>query len=63
MQSGGTNRQRIYDKYFIDTTIKSKKRKTGMLIDVAVPAERNITQQGAEKKLKCENLRYNEREN
>ena len=37
--------------------IKNKKEKTCTLIDVAIPAERNVVQKEAEKKLKYKNLR------
>jgi hypothetical protein len=57
MELRGKHRQRIYDKYVINITTKSeKKKKACILIDVAIPADRNITQEGAEKKLKCKNL-------
>jgi hypothetical protein len=39
-----------------DTIIKNKKGKTRTLIDVAVPANRNVMQKEAEKKLKYKNL-------
>jgi hypothetical protein len=39
-----------------DIIIKSKKEKTCVLIDVAIPADRNVTQKEAEKKLKYESL-------
>jgi hypothetical protein len=35
-----------------DIIIKNKKEKTCTLIDVAIPADRNVVQKGAEKKLK-----------
>jgi hypothetical protein len=35
-----------------DIITKNKKEKTCILIDVAILAERNITQKGAEKRLK-----------
>jgi hypothetical protein len=34
-----------------DIIIKNKKEKTCMLIDVAIPADRNVTKKEAEKKL------------
>jgi hypothetical protein len=45
-----------------DIIIKSKKQKTCMLIDVAIPADRNVTQKEAEKKLNTSVYvyRYNE---
>jgi len=39
-----------------DMIIKNKKEKTCTLIDVAIPADRNIVQKKAEKKLKYKNL-------
>ena len=36
-----------------DIIIKNKKEKTCTLIDVAIPADRNVVQKEAEKKLKC----------
>jgi hypothetical protein len=39
-----------------DTVIKNKKRKTCILIDVAIPADRNVTLKEAEKKLKYNSL-------
>jgi hypothetical protein len=39
-----------------DIIIKSKKDKTCLLIDVAIPSDKNVTQEEAEKKLKYKNL-------
>jgi len=39
-----------------DIIIKNKKEKTCMLIDVAIPADRNVVQKEAEKKLKYNSL-------
>jgi hypothetical protein len=39
-----------------DIIIKNKKKKTCILIDVAIPADRNVTQKDAEKKLKYKSL-------
>ena len=39
-----------------DIIIKNKKEKTCTLIDVAIPAGRNVVQKGAEKKLKYKSL-------
>jgi hypothetical protein len=39
-----------------DIIIKNKKEKTFTLIDVAIPADRNVVQKEAEKKLKCKSL-------
>jgi hypothetical protein len=39
-----------------DTVIKNKKEKTCILIDVAIPADRNVTQKEAENKLKYKSL-------
>jgi hypothetical protein len=39
-----------------DIIIKNRKEKTYVLIDVAIPADRNIKQKGAEKKLKYNKL-------
>jgi hypothetical protein len=48
MESRDTNRP--------DIIIKNKKDKTCLLIDVAVPSNKNIKQKEAEKKLKYKNL-------
>jgi 23S rRNA pseudoU1915 N3-methylase RlmH len=39
-----------------DIIIKNKKEKTCTLIDVAIPADRNVVQREAEKRLKCKSL-------
>jgi len=39
-----------------DIIIKNKKEKTWVLIDVAMPADRNVVQKDAEKKLKYKNV-------
>jgi hypothetical protein len=39
-----------------DIIIKNKKEKTGTLIDMAIPADRNVVQKEAEKKLKYKSL-------
>jgi len=39
-----------------DIIIKHEKEKTCTLIDVATPADRNVVQKEAEKKLKCKSL-------
>jgi len=39
-----------------DIIIKNKKEETCRLIDVAIPAERNIVQKEPEKKIKCKRL-------
>jgi hypothetical protein len=39
-----------------DIIIKNKKEKTGTLIDVAIPADRNVVQKEAETKLKYKSL-------
>jgi len=39
-----------------DIIIKNKKEKTCMLIDAAIPADRNVVQKEAEKKLKYKSL-------
>jgi hypothetical protein len=39
-----------------DAIIKNKKEKTCILVDVAIPADRNVTQKEAEKKLKYKSL-------
>jgi hypothetical protein len=38
-----------------DITVKNKKDKTCLLIDVAIPSDKNVIQKGAEKKLKYKN--------
>jgi len=39
-----------------DIIIKNKKEKTRILLDVAIPADRNVNQKEAGKKLKYRNL-------
>jgi hypothetical protein len=39
-----------------DNNNNNNKEKTCTLIDVAIPADRNVVQKGAEKKLKCKSL-------
>ena len=39
-----------------DIIIKNKKAKTCTLIDVAIPADRNVVLKEEEKKLKCKSL-------
>jgi len=39
-----------------DRIITNKKEETCILIDVAIPAERNIVQKEPEKKIKCKSL-------
>jgi hypothetical protein len=39
-----------------DIIIKNKKDKTCLLIDVAIPSDKNVIQEEAEKKLKYKNL-------
>jgi hypothetical protein len=39
-----------------DIIIKNKKDKTCLLIDVAIPSDKNVIQKEAEKKLKYKNL-------
>jgi hypothetical protein len=39
-----------------DIIVKNKKDKTYLLIDVAIPSDKNVIQKEAEKKLKCKNL-------
>ena len=39
-----------------DIIIKNKKEKTCTLIDVALPADRNVVQKEAENKLKCKSV-------
>jgi hypothetical protein len=36
-----------------DIIVKNKKDKTYLLIDVAIPSDKNVIQKEAEKKLKC----------
>jgi hypothetical protein len=50
MQSRGTDRQVTANRP--DTITKNKKEKTCILVDVAIPADRNVMQKEAEKKLK-----------
>jgi hypothetical protein len=44
-----------------DTIIKNKKEKQCILTDVAVPADRNVMQKEAEKKLKYKSLTFKRR--
>jgi hypothetical protein len=39
-----------------DIIVKNKKDKTFLLIDVAIPSDKNVIQKEAEKKLKYKNL-------
>jgi hypothetical protein len=39
-----------------DIIVKNKRDRTYLLIDVAIPSDRNVTQKEAEKKLKYKNL-------
>jgi hypothetical protein len=39
-----------------DIIIKNKKDKTCLLIDVAIPSDKNVIQKEAEKKLKYKNI-------
>jgi hypothetical protein len=55
VQSGGTHRHRSYSRRD-DTVIKNRKGETFTLIDVAIPADRNVVQKEAEKKLKYKSL-------
>jgi len=45
-----------YNKYRPDIIIKNKKEKTCTLIDVAIPADRNVVRMEAEKNLKYKSL-------
>jgi hypothetical protein len=45
-----------------DIIVKNKKEKTCLLIDVAIPSDKNVIQKQAEKKLKYKNLRQKFRE-
>jgi uncharacterized membrane protein len=49
-----TNRQVLANRP--DIIIKNKKDKTCLLIDVAIPSDKNIIQKEAERKLKYKNL-------
>ena len=49
-QAVHTDREVTANRPYI--TIKNKKEKTRTLIDVAIPADRNVVQKEAEKKLK-----------
>jgi hypothetical protein len=51
-----TEREREVTANRPDIIIKNKKEKTYTLIDVAIPADRNIVQNEAEKKLKYKSL-------
>ena len=53
--SRGSNRQTSYGNT-PDIVIKNKKDRTCILIDVAIPADRNVTQKEAQKKLKYNSL-------
>jgi hypothetical protein len=46
-----------------DIIIKKKKDKTCLLIDVAIPSDKNVIQKEAEKKLKYKNSKYRNSEN
>ena len=53
-QAGHTEREVTADRP--DIIIKNTKEKTCTLIDVAIPADRNVVQKEAEKKLKYKSL-------
>jgi hypothetical protein len=55
MESGDTQ-VRVVMENRPDIKIKNKKEKTCILIDVAIPADRNVTQKGAENKVKYKSL-------
>jgi hypothetical protein len=55
MESWGTYRKRIMVNR-PDIIIKNKEEKTCVLIDVAIPADRNVTQKEVEKKKKYKSL-------
>jgi hypothetical protein len=54
MESRGTYREVTANRP--DIILKNKNEKTCILIDLATPADRNITQKDAEKKLKYKSL-------
>jgi hypothetical protein len=59
VESSSTYRQRSYSKWARYNYLKKRERereKTCTLIDVAIPADRNIVQKEAEKKLKYKSL-------
>jgi hypothetical protein len=56
LRSQGVHADREVTANKPDIIIKNKKEKTCILIDVAIPADRNVTQKEAEKKLKYETL-------
>jgi len=53
-QAVHTDREVIANR--LDIIIKNKKEKTCTLIDVAIPADRNVVQKEADKKLKYKSL-------
>ena len=52
VESNSTHRHRSYSQRATNIIIKHKKEKICILIDVAIPADRNVMQKEAEKKLK-----------
>jgi hypothetical protein len=54
MESRGAHREVMANR--TDVIIKNIKEKTCILIDVAIPADRNVMQKEAENKLKYKNL-------
>jgi uncharacterized protein YaeQ len=56
MQSSGTHREVAADRP--DIIVKNKKEKTCILIDVAVPADRNATKKGSRKEKKVQEYMY-----
>jgi len=56
VESSSTQREREVTANRTDIIIKNKKEKTCTLIDVATPADRNVVQKEAEKKLKYKSL-------
>jgi len=55
VESSSTHRQEVKANR-PDKIIKNKKEKTSKLIHVAIPADRNVVQKEAEKKLKYKSL-------
>ena len=55
MESSSTHRQKVAGNW-PDIIIKNNKEKTSTLIDVAIPADRNVVQKEGEKTLKYKSL-------
>jgi hypothetical protein len=56
MESRGTNRDVLVNRP--DIIVRNKKKGICLLIDIAIPSDRNVIKKEARKKLKYKNLKY-----